>query len=222
MVIANNPLRKQVTWRSWIKFTPKQKSWEREWGKDKSQTLLTWRSTAFLSTPLLGFPKILSNRAKLKLPMIPTTPIITLRPQPNRSQSRRLRRSRSLRRSPVTTFCSPVAVEQVAAVFLMLWWLRTSILSLILSLANRYEYSFCFSLDYAILMNFNFVAKISKLEELDLVWIGIFFVWCNVDYCFVFSLECEESALVAWFWYSATFCRSRFVRSRFINFLLFV
>lgn len=35
---------------------------------------------------------------------------------------------------------------------------------------------FCFSPDYAILMILIFVVKISKLEELDLVWIRIFFV----------------------------------------------
>jgi len=149
--------------RSWIQ---NKKVRVREWGKDKSQTLLTWRNTAFHSTPLLGFLNILSNRTKFKLPMIPMippTPITTLRPPPNRSQSPRLRRSRSLHRSPPgTTCCSPVAVELVAAVFLMLWLLRISILHPILSLANRYDYSFCFSLDYAILMNLIFVAKISN------------------------------------------------------------
>lgn len=135
---SKNAFSKQAVSRSWIIFTPKKKKKlrEREWGKDKSQTLRTLRNTAFLSTPLRGFPNTLSNRAKSKPPMSPRTPITALR--------RRPRRRRNPRRSPVTTCCSPAAAEQATAVSPMLWLLRTSMSRRILSLINRYAiYSFC-------------------------------------------------------------------------------
>jgi len=225
MLIANNALRREATWRSWIKFTPKQKGLRERMGKRQipdppnfKKYGVPFYSVAWIPQHVIKLRQIetADNSSDSDHDSAPST-------EPDSEPATKADSDSSSIAGNYLLFTGGGGAGRSGipnALVIAHFDSETNSLSsepvrifllLLTRLRNSCEFVFFF--------DENFETRVGS----GLDW--IFFVWCIVDYCFVFWLECEESVLVAWFWYSELFCRSRFVRigsEGFINFLLFV